>query len=765
MMVHGSHDPLFVLLSVVIAIATAYAALNLAGRATVARGHLRVAWILGGAVAMGIGINGMHFVGMLGYQLPLPVLYHVPTVLAALLAAILASGVALLVVSQSELRLEHALIGSLFMGGGIATMHYTGMAAMRVAAVAHYDVLLVALSVVIAISVSLVGLWLVFNLRDPSTRAWWWQVGGAAVIGVAIPSMHYVAMMAVAYMPAAELPHTSYAIQISSLGALLIVATLSTILGLAVITSMVDRRLDLQAMALTASEERFSAVAETAADAIISADHHGNIVYFNPAAERIFGYAARDILGRPLTLLMAERFREAHRQGMARLLATEEARVIGGTAEFVGLKKEGTEFPLELSLASWKVSGDTFFTGIIRDITARKQAEKALADREAQLRQAQKMESVGRLAGGVAHDFNNLLTVIIGTSELVLKELPADAPIRKSLDEVIKAGHRAESLTRQLLAFSRKQLMTPIVLNLNAVATNMESMLRRLIGEDIQLTLALHPAIHLVKADPGQIEQVVMNLAVNARDAMPNGGKLLIETSNVDLDRSSADPHRDVEPGPYALLAVSDTGHGMDATTIAHLFEPFFTTKEVGKGTGLGLATVYGIVKQTGGYVYAYSEPGLGACFKIYLPQAAEALRAGRMPVPSTVPLSGGKETILLVEDEEQVRTIARVVLERQGYTVLEAENGTAALAMCERDTTRIDLILTDVIMPGMNGRALTDRLVTDERTPKVLYMSGYTDEAIVHHGVLDPNTAFLSKPFTTDGLVRKVRDVLDCAP
>ena len=274
-----------------IAIATAYAALNLAGRATVARGHLRVAWILGGAVAMGIGINGMHFVGMLGYQLPLPVLYHVPTVLAALLAAILASGVALLVVSQSELRLEHALIGSLFMGGGIATMHYTGMAAMRVAAVAHYDVLLVALSVVIAISVSLVGLWLVFNLRDPSTRAWWWQVGGAAVIGVAIPSMHYVAMMAVAYMPAAELPDTSYAIQISSLGALLIVATLSTILGLAVITSMVDRRLDLQAMALTASEERFSAVAETAADAIISADHHGNIVYFNPAAERIFGYA------------------------------------------------------------------------------------------------------------------------------------------------------------------------------------------------------------------------------------------------------------------------------------------------------------------------------------------------------------------------------------------------------------------------------------------------------------------------------------------
>jgi len=461
---------------------------------------------------------------------------------------------------------------------------------------------------------------------------------------------------------------------------------------------------------------------------------------------------------------MPERFREAHRQGMARFLATGEARVIGGTAELIGLKRDGTEFSLELSLASWKVEGDTFFTGIMRDITARKQAEKALADREAQLRQAQKMESVGRLAGGVAHDFNNLLTVIIGTSELVLKELPGDAPIGRLIDEVRKAGHRAASLTRQLLAFSRKQVMTPIVLNLNAVATDMESMLRRLIGEDIQLTLALHPAIRLVKADPGQIEQVLMNLAVNARDAMPNGGKLLIETSNVDLDRSYAGHRREVEPGPYALLAVSDTGHGMDATTIAHLFEPFFTTKEVGKGTGLGLATVYGIVKQTGGYVYAYSEPGLGACFKVYLPQAAEALPAGRMAAPASVQLSGGKETILLVEDEEQVRTLARVVLESQGYVVLEAENGNAALAMVGRHTAPIDLILTDVIMPGMNGRALTDRLVTGERPPKVLYMSGYTDEAIVRHGVLNPNTAFLPKPFTTDGLVRKVRDVLDCA-
>jgi NO-binding membrane sensor protein with MHYT domain len=326
MMIHGSHESMFVLLSIVIAIATAYAALNLAGRATEARGRVRVGWILGGAVAMGIGINGMHFVGMLGYHLPLPVLYHVPTVLAALLAAILASCVALYVVSRPELSPTHALIGSMVMGGGIVTMHYTGMAAMRVAADAHYDPFLVALSVVIAVSVSLVGLWLVFHLRDPSTSAWGWRMGGAVIMGVAIPSMHYVAMMAVEYTPVAELPQVLHAIHISSLGVLLIVAALSIVLSLAVITSVLDRHLNAQATALAASEERFSAVAETAADAIVSADYQGHIIYFNPAAEGIFGYAAHEVQGRSLTLLMPERFHVAHQQGMGRIGRKEKRR-------------------------------------------------------------------------------------------------------------------------------------------------------------------------------------------------------------------------------------------------------------------------------------------------------------------------------------------------------------------------------------------------------------------------------------------------------
>ena len=375
MILQGSHEPSLVLLSIVIAVAAAYAALDLAGRATAARGRVRVAWIIGGAVAMGSGINAMHFVGMLGYHLPFAVLYDVPTVLASLLAAILASCVALFVVSRPEMRPGDALIGSLFMGAGIVTMHYTGMAAMRLAADAQYDPLLVALSVVVAISVSLVGLWLVFYLRDPSARTWWRRVGGAVVVGLAIPSMHYVAMAAVQYTPVAELPDVSHAIQISSLGAVLIGVATLVVLSLAVLTSVVDRRLEAKATALVESEERFRAVAETASDAIVSADKRGHITYFNPGAERIFGYAARDVIGRPLTLLMPERFHDAHRQGLARFLTTGEARVVGRTVELVGRRKEGVEFPLELSLASWKVGGDTFFTGIIRDLTEHKQAE------------------------------------------------------------------------------------------------------------------------------------------------------------------------------------------------------------------------------------------------------------------------------------------------------------------------------------------------------------------------------------------------------
>ena len=391
--------------------------------------------------------------------------------------------------------------------------------------------------------------------------------------------------------------------------------------------------------------------------------------------------------------------------------------------------------------------------GVMVDITERKSLEQ-------QLRQAQKMEAVGRLAGGVAHDFNNIMTAILGYSHLLRDQLGPDDARRQDVEEIRMATERAVSLTRQLLAFSRKQMLRPVVLDLNAELTSMDKMLRRLIGEDIELVAALPPTLGRVKADPSQIEQVIMNLAVNARDAMPGGGKLTLETSDVELAQPHSREGVTVPAGAYVQLVVRDTGIGMDATTRAHLFEPFFTTKEVGKGTGLGLATVYGIVKQSGGYVWADSEPGQGTTFKIYLPQVAEEPEPAAAAAP-TGPVHGS-ETVLLVEDEEPVRALARKVLEAHGYTVLEARRGDDALGLASRHDGPIGLLLSDVIMPGMNGRELAQRLTSLRREMKVLYISGYTDNAIVSQGTLERGTALLQKPFSPEALTRKVREVLD---
>jgi len=388
------------------------------------------------------------------------------------------------------------------------------------------------------------------------------------------------------------------------------------------------------------------------------------------------------------------------------------------------------------------------------DITERKQLEE-------QFHQAQKMEAVGRLAGGVAHDFNNLLTAILGSADLVLDSLTAGVPEREEVEEIRKAAVRAADLTRQLLAFSRQQVIAPTVLNPNGVVANMDKLLRRLLGEDVELRTVLAPDLAAVKADPSQLEQIVLNLAVNARDAMPNGGKLTIETQNVELDQEYVRGHLSAQPGPYVMLAVSDTGVGMDAATQSRIFEPFFTTKEQGKGTGLGLATTYGIVKQSGGWIWVYSEPGHGTSFKIYLPRVAEAAApAAPSPVP---PLSvRGSETVLLVEDDEMIRKLVQKVLKANGYAVLVAASGRDAERVAEQHEGPIDLLMTDVVMPGLSGREVARRLSAARTGIRVLYLSGYTDDAIVHHGVLDPGVAFLQKPFTPAVLGRKVREVLD---
>jgi signal transduction histidine kinase/ActR/RegA family two-component response regulator len=429
---------------------------------------------------------------------------------------------------------------------------------------------------------------------------------------------------------------------------------------------------------------------------------------------------------------------------------------VEGTYELVGKRKDGTRILLEVTAKTHYIGGRPARLTALRDVTEKRQLEE-------QFRQAQKMEAVGRLAGGVAHDFNNLLTVITSCAELVLMDTAAGDPRRENLEEIRKASQAAAGLTRQLLAFSRQQVIEPKLVTIVDVVATAEKMLQRLIGEDIELVAVLNQDPATVKIDPGQLEQVIMNLAVNARDAMPDGGKLTLETSSVELDEAYARTHWPATAGRFALLAVSDTGVGMSKETRARIFEPFFTTKEVGKGTGLGLATVYGIVKQSGGFIWVYSEPGQGTTFKIYLPRVDEAPTV-RPPSTATNSLLG-TETILLTEDAPALRAAAHQILERYGYTVLDAPSSTAALTLARSRAGPIHLLLTDVVMPGMSGRELAERFSANRPGVKVLYMSGYTNDAVVRHGVLRPGIAYLQKPFTPDGLARKVREVLDSAP
>jgi signal transduction histidine kinase/ActR/RegA family two-component response regulator len=408
-------------------------------------------------------------------------------------------------------------------------------------------------------------------------------------------------------------------------------------------------------------------------------------------------------------------------------------------------------------------------TNVLKRTEAEKEktdALEALRNTEKQLVQSQKLEAVGRLAGGISHDFNNLLTVILGYSDISMRHLSEDHPLRRNLEEIVRASERAAALTRQLLAFSRKQVMQPKVFDINTVVTELEKMLRRMIGEDIELRVSLQSGLGNIKADPVQLEQVIMNLVVNARDAMPKGGKLSIETTNVYLDESYARDHVSVEPGHYIMLAISDTGSGMDVETKQRIFEPFFTTKAPGKGTGLGLSMVYGIVRQSGGNIWVYSEEGTGTTFKIYFPRVTDTAEEYKRAA-TTVEVPKGSETILLVEDADWVRQLARQVLERAGYRVLEANSADAALQIIEASSngTMLDLLLTDVVMPGMSGNDMSKHVLVRRPNLPVLYMSGYTDDAIVQHGVLEPGINFIQKPFSPDALALKVREVLDAKP
>jgi PAS domain S-box-containing protein len=497
---------------------------------------------------------------------------------------------------------------------------------------------------------------------------------------------------------------------------------------------------------------QLAAIVESSEDAIIGRTFDGIITSWNSGAERLFGYSAEEIIGQSgFALIPPDR--------------TDEFRAIEGRIrqgesvppfETVWQRKDGSHIHVSASMSPIRDREGRIVgaSAILRDISGRMRLEE-------QLHQAQKMEAVGQLAGGVAHDFNNLLTIISGYSDMLISRLPADDPTRSLIQEIHKAGDRAALLTRQLLTFSRKAVVERRVLDLNAIVSDTEKMLLRLIGEDIAVSTVLDRALGRVKGDAGQMEQIIMNLVVNARDAMPQGGKLTIETQNVELGAGYAAEHLEVKPGRYVLMAVTDTGCGMSEETKARIFEPFFTTKGVGKGTGLGLATVFGIVKQSGGHIGVYSELGRGTTFKIYLPPVEELAHSDKFPhAPNVAPY--GEETILLVEDEDGVRALTRLVLQTHGYTVLEAKNGKEALRIGEQHQGLLHLLITDVVMPEMGGRQAAEHLTACKPGIKVLFLSGYTDDAVVRHGILEAEVAFLQKPFTPVGLAKKVREVLD---
>ncbi len=511
-----------------------------------------------------------------------------------------------------------------------------------------------------------------------------------------------------------------------------------------------DRKIAEEAM--RRSQQKLRIHIEHTPLAVVEWDLQFRVTAWNPSAERVFGYSRQEALGQFGSFIVPAQFRQFVDQVWQDLLNQKG----GVRSANDNITKDGRTISCEwyntpLVDDSGRVLG---VASLVQDVTER----VALEER---LRQSQKMEAVGRLAGGVAHDFNNLLTVILGYSQILAEGVPAGSRLAESTAQIKSAADKAAGITRQLLAFSRKQVLSPRVINLNDIMLNLDSLLRRLIGEDIEVMTVPANDLGSVKADPGQIEQVIMNLALNARDAMPHGGKLTLETSNAQLDESYARRHQPAEPGRYVMLAVSDTGHGMTAETQARIFEPFYTTKEVGKGTGLGLSMVYGIVKQSGGYIWVYSEPDRGTTLKIYLPRIDQEVEStGAEHRPRAV--QRGTETILLVEDDAQLRQLSSSVLAHCGYKMLVAATPEEGLAISKENHRDIRLLITDVVMPRMNGRQLAEQVVQISPNVRVLYISGYTSNAIVHYGVLDPGLWFLPKPFSLSSLVAKVREVLD---
>jgi PAS domain S-box-containing protein len=742
-----------VILSILIACLASYSALFLAGH--VARTKARFGWLLGGAVAMGIGIWSMHFIAMLAYRLPVRVGYDVPLVLLSLLIAVVASALGLAVAGQPRPRAVHILFTGPAMGIAIAGMHYTGMAALRLPAHAFYDRPLVIASVVIAVAASYAAIALFLRFRfDRSRRGRWLKIGSALVMGHAVAGMHYTAMAAV-HFEHAPLPAAGMVMPPVQLATIIAGATV-VLLALVMSGAMLDRWADTVRQ-VRRSEERFRVMVNAIEDyAIFTVDSQGRIDSWNRGAERLLGYASSEVLGGTLQVLFPTDQQDIEQE--LHLAATSGQH----QGDAVRVSKDGKILHVNVTTSAMRDADGNLlgFVRVMRDITERVRTQEELARRDSDLRQAQKMEAVGQLAGGVAHDFNNMLTAIRGYADLVRDEFATSPSARTAFDEIGRAVDRAASLTRQLLAFSRKQVLQPQPLDPNAAVRDIESMLRRLLVGDVELATDLAADAGQITVDPAQLHQVLLNLALNARDAMPGGGRLLIRTRAVELDAAFCDENRGAVRGPHVMLSVSDNGAGMDPEVLAHIFEPFYTTKELGMGTGLGLSTVYGIVKQSGGYIRVESIPGQGSTFLIYFPRSSAPCPANR-PREKAVPARSSTATILLADDEDAIRRVLATMLERNGFKVLTARDGAEALKVGEQHAGQIDLLVTDMMMPKMHGRELSRRLFSSRPDMRVLFMSGYADNDIIERGLLDQRMSFIQKPFESSDLVAKVRATL----
>jgi len=712
-MMAGSYDYRLVAVSLVIAIGASYTALDLAGRVTAARGRARAILLIGGAAAMGLGIWLRHYIGMPAFSIAMATIM--------ILALAVLSSVVNRRYSAQILELESA---------------------------EHHYRLLFETSLAGVIRSTLDGK--ILDCNDACARIFGYASREELI---ATPATNrcvhpedqnaFIARL----KEEKSLANYEHCLRRKDGSPVWLLGSAHLVEAKEGATTVKEETL-IDITARKKAEEIFRTAFNANPEPItIATIAEGRYIDVNESFLRVTGYRREEVIGRTsLELKFWER-----PEDRARLVEMLWEHGCVRDLEIIYRTKSGEQRIALDSAEAIEIAGQECIIAILRDITERKFLEK-------QLRQTQKMEAVGQLSGGIAHDFNNLLGVIIGYSEILEHRLPQNDPLRKECGQIKKAGQSAASLTRQLLAFSRQQVLEPKILDLNAIVLHVEKMLRRLIGEDIDLRATLGSALGCIKADQSQIEQVIMNLAVNARDAMPQGGKVLIETANVDVDEDYARRHPPQKPGAYVLLTVTDTGMGMDAETQSRIFEPFFTTKELGKGTGLGLSTVYGIVRQSGGHIWVYSELGQGTTFKIYLPRTARAIYAEKPTAGLTQPLRG-TETILLVEDEDALRELTRNLLEADGYTVLEAGRPDKAIEIAVQHGGPIHLMLTDMVMPGMNGRVLAANLAPVRPEMKVVYMSGYT--GFSHLGLAD-SVPLLAKPFTRDGLLRKLHEVLN---